>query len=742
MRTNRSSPPSGHWWQKYVTLALVWSVLVIGSLAWDIHQEEQSALRAATAAAIANTSKDISFRKWASSHGGVYVAPTGHTPPNPYLKVPERDVITTTGKSLTLMNPAYVLREMQTDFPGDYGFKSHITSLKLLNPDNAPDDWETKALQRFEHGEKEVLETQQIDGQPYLRLMRPFVVESSCLKCHEQQGYKVGDIRGGISASVPMKPYLADEQKLSSNMVLSHGTIWLLGLMGLGFMYRNERSQSEERQAAEEELRRYKDHLEEKVEHRTAALVLARNAAETANIAKSAFLASISHELRTPLNAILGFSNLMRQDSSLNQGQIQNLDIINRSGSHLLTLINDVLEMSRIEAGRVQLEESPFDLGIMVRDVIDMMEIRAREKGLRLLLDQSSQFPRYIVGDEARLRQILINLIGNAVKFTQQGGVTVRLSSRQNKISHLLIEVEDTGIGISAEDQKRLFQPFVQLGRQPADNQGTGLGLVITRQFVQLMGGSIALETMPGKGSIFQVELPLSEVQEGVILPPKDVVQGDVTGLADGQPRYRILIVEDQLENQMLLTQLMERIGFEVRVAEDGRQGVELFQNWQPHLIWMDRRMPVMDGIEATKVIRLLPGGKEVRIIAVTASAFTEQRSEMLAAGMDDFVRKPYHFNEIYHTLSRHLGVRYTYAETSEKEAIATPVVLTREMLAILPSELRNELLKALESLDSDRIYTVLQQVSPYDELLYKTLANLINNFDYPAILRVLQSGS
>lgn len=492
-----------------------------------------------------------------------------------------------------------------------------------------------------------------------------------------------------------------------------------------------------ERKRAEEELRRYKDHLEEEVQQRTADLVLARNAAEAANQAKSVFLSNMSHELRTPLNAILGFSNMMRRDPSVPEKQRQNIDIINRSGEHLLTLINDVLEMSKIEAGRVQLENAPLDLGGLVRDVTDMMQIRAHEKNLRLLIDQDSQFPRYIVGDEARLRQVLINLLGNAVKFTEQGGVTLRLGTKQNEYSHLQIEVEDSGPGITPEDQHRIFEPFVQLGDQGA-NKGTGLGLAITRQFVQLMGGSISLESIPGKGSLFKVELPLKEVMDADIAKPKEMETGEVLGLAPGQPEYRILIVEDQRDNQLLLTNLMESAGFLVKVAENGKLGVELFQSWLPHLIWMDRRMPVMDGMEATRRIRELPGGKEVKIVAVTASAFVEQRAEMLNAGMDDFVRKPYRSNEIYECLSKQLGVLYSYQCPPEPEQPA--MALTPEMLSVLPEELRDELTNALKSLETKRIALAIERVASYDRALQKTLNHLAENFDYATILKALRT--
>jgi CheY-like chemotaxis protein/anti-sigma regulatory factor (Ser/Thr protein kinase) len=393
--------------------------------------------------------------------------------------------------------------------------------------------------------------------------------------------------------------------------------------------------------------------------------------------------------------------------------------------------------MAKIEAGRSQLDITSFDLGAMVRDVTDMMEIRAREKGLHLLLDQSSEFPRYIHGDEARLRQILINLVGNAVKFTHQGGVTLRLGSRQNAISHLVIEVEDSGLGISAEDQQRLFQPFVQLGKQAGENQGTGLGLSITQQFVKLMGGSISLESTLGKGSLFHVDLPLSVVKEADIERPQESGSNEVVGLALGQPEYRILIVEDQLENQMLLSQLMQRIGLVVKVAHNGEQGVKLFKSWQPHLIWMDGRMPVMDGLEATKAIRELPGGKSVKIVAVTASAFMEQRAEMLEAGMDDFVRKPYRFNEIYECLAKQLNVEFVYA-AEKPTGDEVLVELTPPMLAVLPPALRSELVDVLNSLDSELINTVILKVAPYDLSLHKTLLHLAERFDYPGILKAL----
>ncbi|MBD9358560.1 PAS domain-containing protein [Methylomonas albis] len=489
----------------------------------------------------------------------------------------------------------------------------------------------------------------------------------------------------------------------------------------------------------EEELRRYKEHLEDEIQQRTSDLVLARDAAEAANRAKSTFLANMSHELRTPLNAILGFSKLMRKSPQLSDEHRQNLDIINRSGEHLLTLINDVLEMAKIEVGRLHLENAPFDLGNMVRDITDMMSVRAAEKGLRLLIDQASQFPRFIAGDEARLRQVLINLVGNAIKFTQQGGVTLRLGTRKNRISHLQIEVEDSGVGIPAADQQRIFEPFVQLGER-GDSQGTGLGLTISRQFVELMGGTLSLESHPDQGALFRIDLPLAEVSgadiSGLNLDKSEA--GAEIGLVEGQTDYRILIVEDQRENQLLLAKLMESVGFSCKVAGNGAQGIELFQTWQPHFIWMDRQMPVMDGLEATRRIRKLPGGQDVVIVALTASAFLEQRSELLEAGMNDFMRKPYRFNEIYECLAKHLGVRYVYESVPEQNRQFA--ILTPAMLADLPTSVREELKNALESLEPERIEKAIVLATAQDTELRKTLTYLADNFDYPAILKAIAS--
>jgi signal transduction histidine kinase/CheY-like chemotaxis protein len=470
----------------------------------------------------------------------------------------------------------------------------------------------------------------------------------------------------------------------------------------------------------------------------------AQEKAEAANKAKSVFLASMSHELRTPLNAILGFSSLMRSDPDLSEEQRKTLDIINRSGEHLLNLINDVLDMAKVEAGRLSVDNSVLDLGEMVRDLTDLLRMRAEEKGLQLTLDQSSEFPRFVRVDADKLRQVLINLVGNAIKFTKHGAVTLRLNTRPAESPErlwLVVVVEDTGVGIATNDRTRIFDPFVQVGKQNIQ-RGTGLGLAIVHTYLDLMGGKISVESTPDRGSVFRVELPVERVDESG-MRAAEIGQGRIVGLEPGQPEYRLLIIEDQMENWLLLQRLLEGVGFEARVAENGAAGIELFQNWRPHLIWMDIRMPIMDGLEATRRIRALDGGREVKIVALTASVFKAERDHFLAAGLDDFVRKPYRLEEIFGCLARQLGVRFVHKEDQGAMAVGEENrILLPEALATLPQELRKELTDALISLDAARINGIIRQVNDLAPELGKTLDYHTAQLGYTTILQALQSGS
>ena len=469
--------------------------------------------------------------------------------------------------------------------------------------------------------------------------------------------------------------------------------------------------------------------LQAVVADRTAELVVARDQAQAANRAKSVFLANMSHELRTPLNAILGFSTLLREDAASSK-QRKDLDVINRSGEHLLHLIDDVLDMAKIESGRRELEVAPCDLEALVRDVMDMIRVRAQRKRLQLDLISSPGVPRFVRADGPKLRQVLINLLGNAVRYTEQGGITLRLSAPRE--GRLTFEVEDTGPGIAPEDQARIFEAFVQVSR--SSQKGTGLGLTITRQFVELMGGTVQIESTPGRGSTFRVELPVEKAREAEVTPSRTDSGGRFV-LEPGQAECRVLIVDDETDNAALLERLLSNAGFEVRVASDGAQGVAAFQQWRPRFIWMDLRMPEMDGFEAVKQIRGLDGGREVTIAAVTASVFAGERSDVLTAGFDDLVRKPYRTELIFECMAKHLGVRYRRAEA--KAAVAG--VLRPEDLAALPEELRRDLAGAVATLDNTQIAGVIQRVSELNPALGLVLAEHAERLAYSAIHRALR---
>jgi PAS domain S-box-containing protein len=408
----------------------------------------------------------------------------------------------------------------------------------------------------------------------------------------------------------------------------------------------------------------------------------ARREAEAANQAKSTFLANMSHKLRTPLNAILGFSQLMDGDLNLTDEQQENLEIINRSGEHLLALINDVLEMSKIEAGRVALQETSFDLYGLLDSLEEMFRLRAEHRGLTLSLRRAENVPRYVVTDEGKLRQVLSNLLGNAVKFTREGGVSLRVSApspalpRTQARTILHFEVEDTGPGIAPEELEVVFDPFVQATVGQGPQEGTGLGLTISRQFVRLMGGDITASSKLGQGSLFQfdVQVGLAAAAEFEETRPGRRVVGLAPDqrAADDRP-FRLLVVEDKETNRRLLVKLLESLGFDVQEAVNGQQALEMWEHWQPHLIWMDMRMPVMNGHEATQRIKTTPRGQAAIIIALTATAFEEDREQILLEGCDDFVRKPFRKDDIYDMLVKHLGVRFLYEEEPAPPPPAEP---------------------------------------------------------------------
>jgi signal transduction histidine kinase len=465
----------------------------------------------------------------------------------------------------------------------------------------------------------------------------------------------------------------------------------------------------------------------------------AKEAAEAANRAKSVFLANMSHELRTPLNPVLGFSQLMQANPDIPSAEQENLKIINRSAQHLLALINAVLDMSKIEAGHIKLKPELMDLRLFLGQVVDIMQYRVAEKGLQLIVDQSPDLPRYVKADPDKLRQVLISLLSNAAKYTKKGSVSLRLEARNDHPEHsvLRIEVKDTGIGIDETDLEQIFQPFEHLADQ-FEQHGTGLGLTLAKQFVELMGGTIGVESKLGKGSLFYAEIPVQRV----VKDESDAIEaphGRVLGLKPDQPEWRILIVEDNLENRLLLKKLLETVGFMVREASNGKEAISAFKEWQPHFIWMDRRMPVMDGLEATRRIKAMTGGKETVIVALTASVLMEQKNEVLAAGSDGFLRKPYRTEEIFDCMAKHLGVRYVYEEAGELADQYASSILSADDLVDLPEEWLKQFLKASRLGEIKTMLALTDELPTTESKTKAKLNHYIKEFQLESLIKILE---
>ncbi len=492
-----------------------------------------------------------------------------------------------------------------------------------------------------------------------------------------------------------------------------------------------------ERKRAEDELVTYRDHLEELVRERTTELEQMKVAAEAANRSKTRFLSSMSHEIRTPLNAILGFSELLIRDRELTDKQRERMETVNRSGEHLLGLINDILEISKIEEGRSTITPAPFDLIATLGNIESMFLSKIDAKGLSFRMETAGVTARYIVSDEAKLRQILINLVGNAAKFTVAGGVALRVRTAYEGDGGVVLtaDVEDTGPGISETEMAGLFGVFEQRSAG-VKTGGTGLGLAISRQFARLMGGDISARSEEGKGSCFTLRIAV-RAGESIAGKAKTAAR-TVRGLVPGQGPFRVLVADDQPDNRMLISEILVPAGFEIMEACDGIETIDLFKSWSPHLILMDKRMPRMNGYEAMVRIKEIDPGTATKIVAVTASAFSEDRVKAMDWGADAYLPKPFKAHELFECVGSMLGVGYVYDE--ETPVSASPAQpLTPGSLDGLPDGLVEKILEATVGLDRDSLFNLIGEIAANEPETGRQLSDMVKNYQYEALIALLK---
>jgi CheY-like chemotaxis protein/anti-sigma regulatory factor (Ser/Thr protein kinase) len=425
------------------------------------------------------------------------------------------------------------------------------------------------------------------------------------------------------------------------------------------------------------------------------------------------------------MNAILGFTQLLQHDPQATATQLQYLDSVGRGGEHLLSIINDILEISKIEAGRAVLNPSHCDLKGLIGDLQMMFSKLAVAKRLDLVVECSPGLPDQVIADDGKLRQILVNLLGNAIKFTEAGWVAMRVRAvpANDQELRLVVEVEDTGPGIAPAELDSLFQPFAQATAGVRTGGGTGLGLAISREFAQMMGGNVTVASQVGKGSVFRVEARVQVSDDQVSVPARN--QGRVIGLLPNQPIYRILIVDDKKENREVIYQMLGSIGFRLRQAVDGEDAVRQFAEWRPQLIFMDMRMPVLDGASAIRQIRQLDDGDKVKIVTVTAGAFAEDRKTAFDAGADAFIAKPFRESELFDVIEAQLGSEFVYA------AVRATMVGDDEPQVSLPADLANQLRQAALNGDIEQIGSALEQVQSLFPDVAAYLRRLTENYEY-----------
>ena len=471
-----------------------------------------------------------------------------------------------------------------------------------------------------------------------------------------------------------------------------------------------------------------------------AQLLHAKVEAEAANRAKSTFLSTMSHEIRTPMNAILGYAQLMLRDPALGTDAKTNLTIIGRSGEHLLALINDVLDMSKIEAGRIEINSATFNFTRMLDDLAAMFRLRAEAKALRFEMSADGEAVPYVIADQGRIRQVMINLLGNAVKFTNNGMIALHVTLMRKNADRLWLSarISDTGPGITDAEQKQLFEPFTQIGNSRDNMKGTALGLAISRKFARLMGGDITVSSTPGVGSVFLFEIPVERGDAGVAMRRKS--SGRVITVRSAPESPRILVVDDHPENRDWLMKLLSSIGFSVE-APIMATAIRRWEEWNPQLILMDVHMPVMNGLEATRQIKGTPRGQETIVVALTASAMQEDRQTVIESGADGFIAKPCTEEDLLETIRSLLKLTYDYEETGGLDELAAAVsVPNAERLGQLPRQLIEDIRSATATGNKKLLDSLIRKITDVgDTESARALQHLADSYEYDALTRLLE---
>ncbi len=685
--------------------------------------------------------------------------------------------------------PAHAMGKISKDYrnwdSSEFSFEN--VSDRPRNLEHMADEVELGVMQHFrEHPTEEALfkSFYQANGEQFYLYARPIWVEEYCLKCHGKQSdapptirdtydtsydYKVGDLRGLLSIKLPasaiterlwasfrqdlfvhligfiiiflltsliIRRHVAQPLKeLTTAMeaVKSGNYTWQVNENTGEFAVLSHTFNDMTQQIAQqrEVLRNLNAELEERIQERTKAWEMA----ESANRAKSEFLANMSHELRTPLNGILGYAQIFARDKSFTPKQHEGVDIVRRSADYLLTLINDILDLSKIEANNLELYPTDLHLEDFLKTIIELFALRTEQKNIAFIFEPLSHLPMGIRADEKRLRQILVNLLGNAVKFTKYGGINFRVSYQNGQLN---FQIVDTGIGISNEDIVKIFQPFQQAGDKNYRPEGTGLGLSITQRLVDLMQGTLEVKSVLGKGSTFSVILPVEEVAHVArSIPSETLVVTGYTG-----ERKRIMVVDDRSENRSVVEHLLTPLGFEIVEAEHGRICLENLPQQRPHLIIMDLVMPVMDGFETIRQIRKYNEFKDLPVITSSASILDYNQQQSIEAGFNAFISKPIHADELLNALQKLLNLEWICEQDVEEMPEETTIAADNaQSVKLTPAQAKVLFGLAMEGDVKAVLANVkqLEQDNPHLLPLMTQLHHLISNFDTDGVAKLVE---